>query len=101
VSTAEALELIVVAPYYKPLSLDETVEYLRTVAAAVDVPIMLYNLPIATGVNLDPDTDGRLAREVDNICYIKDTSADIAQAGQLIHRHGAACHYFRRQARQR
>jgi 4-hydroxy-tetrahydrodipicolinate synthase len=79
---------MVVSPYYEPLSLDETVEYLRTVAAAVDIPIMLYNLPVATGVNLDPDTVGRLAREVDNIRYIKDTSADMAQAGQLIHRHG-------------
>jgi 4-hydroxy-tetrahydrodipicolinate synthase len=100
VSTAEAVELschaeaagasvlMVVGPYYEPLSLDETVEYLRTVAAAVDIPIMLYNLPVATGVNLDPDTVGRLAREVDNIRYIKDTSADMAQAGQLIHRHG-------------
>jgi 4-hydroxy-tetrahydrodipicolinate synthase len=100
VSTAEAVELsrhaeaagasvlMVVAPYYEPLSIDETVEYLRTVAAAVDIPIMLYNLPVATGVNLDPDTVGRLAREIDNIRYIKDTSADMAQAGQLIHRHG-------------
>ena len=100
VSTAEAVELsrhaeaagasvlMVVAPYYEPLSLDETGEYLRTVAAAVDLPIMLYNLPVATGVNLDPDTVGRLAREVDNIRYIKDTSADMAQAGQLIHRYG-------------
>jgi 4-hydroxy-tetrahydrodipicolinate synthase len=100
VSTAEAVELsrhaeaagasvlMVVGPYYEPLSLDETVTYLRTVAAAVDIPIMLYNLPVATGVNLDPDTVGRLAREVDNIRYIKDTSADMAQAGQLIHRHG-------------
>ena len=100
VSTAEAVKLsrhaeaagasvlMVVAPYYEPLSIDETVEYLRTVAAAVDIPIMLYNLPGATGVNLDPDTVGRLAREVDNIRYIKDTSADMAQAGQLIHRHG-------------
>jgi 4-hydroxy-tetrahydrodipicolinate synthase len=99
-STAEAVELsrhaeaagasvlMVVAPYYEPLTLDETLDYLRTVAASVDIPIMLYNLPGATGVNLDADTVGRLAREVDNIRYIKDTSADMAQAGQLIHRHG-------------
>lgn len=100
VSTAEAVELsrhaeaagasvlMVVAPYYEALSLDETEEYLRTVASAVDVPIMLYNLPAATGINLDPDTVGRLARDIDNISYIKDTSADMAQAGQLIHRYG-------------
>jgi 4-hydroxy-tetrahydrodipicolinate synthase len=78
----------VVAPSYEPLTLDETVDYLRTVADAVDLPIMLYNLPAATGVNLTPDTVGRLAREVENIRYIKDTSADLAQAGQLVHNYG-------------
>ena len=99
-STAEAIELsrhaqcagasvlMVVAPYYEPLTLDETLLYLRTVADAVDIPVMLYNLPGATGVNLDPETVGTLAREVENIRYIKDTSADMAQAGRLIHHYG-------------
>jgi 4-hydroxy-tetrahydrodipicolinate synthase len=98
-STAEAIELtrhaqdagasaaMLVSPYYEPLTLDETVRYLRSVAAAVDLPIMLYNLPGATGVNLPPDTVGQLARDVPNIRYIKDTSGDLAQAGQLIHNH--------------
>lgn len=85
---AGASVLMVVAPYYEPLTLDETLHYLRTVAGAVDVPIMLYNLPGATGVNLSPETVGQLAREVENIQYIKDTSADMAQAGQLIHNYG-------------
>ncbi|MGY3317460.1 4-hydroxy-tetrahydrodipicolinate synthase [Arthrobacter sp. TE12232] len=95
-STAEAIELtlhaqsvgasiaMVVAPYYEPLTLEETVEYLRDVAGSVDIPIMIYNLPVATGVNLTPDVVGKLATEVSNIQYIKDTSGDIAQAGQLI-----------------
>jgi 4-hydroxy-tetrahydrodipicolinate synthase len=99
-STAEAVDLtrhaqaagasvaMVVAPYYEPLTLEETLDYLRTVADAVDIPIMLYNLPGATGVNLSPATVGQLAREVENIRYIKDTSADMAQAGQLIHTYG-------------
>ncbi|QLH19595.1 dihydrodipicolinate synthase family protein [Streptomyces sp. Rer75] len=85
---AGASVLMVVAPYYEPLTLDETLRYLRTVADAVDIPIMLYNLPAATGVPLPPETVGQLAREVENIQYIKDTSADMAQAGQLIHRYG-------------
>jgi 4-hydroxy-tetrahydrodipicolinate synthase len=79
---------MVVAPYYEPLTLDETLDYLRAVAHAVELPIMLYNLPGATGVNLEPDTVGQLAREVENIRYVKDTSADMAQAGKLIHNHG-------------
>lgn len=80
--------VMVVAPYYETLTVDETLRYLRTVADSVSIPVMLYNIPDATGVNLDPDTVGALAREVENIKYIKDTSADMAQAGQLIHRHG-------------
>ncbi|MFC9497095.1 4-hydroxy-tetrahydrodipicolinate synthase [Streptomyces sp. NPDC056982] len=100
VATREAVELtrhaekagadvvMVVAPYYEALTMDETLRYLRTVADSVSIPVMLYNIPDATGVNLDPDTVGALAREQENIRYIKDTSADMAQAGQLIHRHG-------------
>ena len=100
VSTAEAIELsrhaqdagasvlMLVTPYYEPLTLDETVRYLHTVAGKVDIPIMLYNLPGAPGVNLSPDIVGQLARKIDNVCYIKDTSADVAQDAQLIHHHG-------------
>jgi 4-hydroxy-tetrahydrodipicolinate synthase len=86
--------LMVVAPYYEPLTLDETLTYLRTVADAVSLPIMLYNLPAATGVNLSAEVVGALAAEVDNIRYIKDTSADMAQAGQLIHTYGEVISTF-------
>ncbi|MFE1953543.1 4-hydroxy-tetrahydrodipicolinate synthase [Streptomyces sp. NPDC059524] len=82
--------VMVVAPYYEALTMDETLRHLRTVAESVSIPVMLYNIPDATGVNLDPDTVGALAREQENIRYIKDTSADMAQAGRLIHRYGDA-----------
>ncbi len=99
-STAEAIRLsrhaesagvdviMPVAPYYEPLSVEETLTYLRAVSGSVDIPVMLYNLPVATGVDLDPDTVGALAREVDNIRYIKNTTIDMAQSAQLIHNHG-------------
>ncbi|WP_311214688.1 MULTISPECIES: 4-hydroxy-tetrahydrodipicolinate synthase [unclassified Arthrobacter] len=99
VSTAEAISnslhaqecgvdvLMLITPYYEPISLEETTNYLRTVAQSVELPVMLYNLPSATGVNLDPNTVGRLAREVENISYIKDSSGDMGQATQLIHHH--------------
>jgi 4-hydroxy-tetrahydrodipicolinate synthase len=99
-STAEAIRLsrhaqsagadviMPVAPYYEPLSVDETLTYLRTVAGSVDIPVMVYNLPVATGVDLDPDTVGALAREVENIRYIKNTTVDMAQSAELIHNHG-------------
>ena len=98
-STAEAIELsrhaqecgadvlMLGLPYYDPLSLPEATGYIRTVAEAVKLPVMLYNYPAATGVNLDADTVGKLAREVENIRYIKDSSGDMVQAAQLIHQH--------------
>ncbi len=77
-----------VAPFYEALSLEETTTYLRTVAGSVDIDVMLYNLPAATGVDLPPTTVAALAREVENIRYIKNTTADMAQAAQLIHYYG-------------
>lgn len=85
--TSGADVLMLVTPYYEPLSLEETVNYIRTVASEVELPVMLYNIPGATGVNLDADTAGELAREFDNIRYIKDSSANWEQALQLIHHH--------------
>lgn len=79
--------LMVVTPYYEPISLSETVTYIKDVAAAVELPIMLYNIPDATGVNLDPETVRQLAIDVDNIRYIKDSSANWDQALKLIHHH--------------
>lgn len=80
--------LMLVTPYYDPLSLPEATDYIRTVAEAVELPVMLYNIPATTGLNLDPETVGKLAREVENVRYIKDSSGDMGQATQLIHNHG-------------
>lgn len=79
--------LMLVTPYYEALTLEETVDYIKTVARAVSLPVMLYNIPDATGVNLDPQTISSLAREVENIRYVKDSSANFEQALQLIHHH--------------
>lgn len=98
-STAEAIRLsqaaekagadvlMLITPYYEPLSLEETVAYIKDVAGSVDLPIMLYNIPAVTGVNLDPATVRALAEDVENIRYIKDSSANWEQALQLIHHH--------------
>lgn len=79
--------LMLITPYYEPLSTAETVAYIKDVAGAVDLPVMLYNIPSVTAVNLDPDTVRSLATEVDNVRYIKDSSANWEQALQLIHHH--------------
>lgn len=79
--------LMLISPYYEPLSTDETVAYISDVAAATELPIMLYNIPSVTGLNLAPDTVRRLAEDIDSVRYIKDSSANWEQALQLIHHH--------------
>jgi len=85
--SAGAAAIMVVAPYYEPLSLDEVSSYYREVARAVSIDVMVYNLPVATGVNVSPDVVAKLATEMPNIRYVKDTSGDLSQALRLIHDH--------------
>jgi 4-hydroxy-tetrahydrodipicolinate synthase len=91
---AGAAALMVVAAYYEPLDMAETKAYFRTVASSVQVPVVLYNLPVATGVNLTPADMADLAREVPNVQYVKDTTADFSQACTLIHDYGDLFHTF-------
>ena len=94
--TSEAVELtrhaqevgadvaMVIAPYYDPLSVDAVKAYYRSVADSVEIPIMLYNMPSVTGVDLQVDTIGELAQQCPNIIYVKNTSPNMAQAVQLV-----------------
>lgn len=85
---AGAAGVLAVAPYYEPLDLAETKRYFRDVADAVSVPVVIYNLPVATGVNLTPEDVRELATSCENIDYVKDTTGDLTQAARLIHEHG-------------
>ncbi|MFK0008938.1 dihydrodipicolinate synthase family protein [Paenarthrobacter sp. NPDC090520] len=99
-TTEEAIELtrhaqevgadvaMVIAPYFDPLALDAVKAYYRAVAESVDIPVMLYNIPFVTGVNLQADTIRELAEQCPNIKYVKNTSADMAQSVQFIHELG-------------
>ena len=92
-TTAEAIELsqhaqnvgaasiMVVPPYYDPLSFREIKAYYTAVAESVNIPIMLYHIPSVTGQNLTPDQIGELAR-IPGIESIKDSGGD---AGALTH----------------
>jgi 4-hydroxy-tetrahydrodipicolinate synthase len=83
--SAGAAAVMVVAPYYEPLTLGETLHHFRAVASSVDIDVMVYNLPVATGVNLLPNDVADLAASVPNVKYLKDTSGDFAQGALLIH----------------
>jgi 4-hydroxy-tetrahydrodipicolinate synthase len=70
-------------PYYNRPGQEGQYQHFRAIAEAVDLPILLYNIPSRTGVNLEPATVLRLA-EIPNLIAIKESSGNIAQITELI-----------------
>lgn len=67
--------LSIISPYFAAASQDEIYEHYKAVACAVDLPIVVYNIPARTGVNIAPTTMARLAK-IDNIIGAKDSSGN-------------------------
>ena len=72
-------------PYYNKPSQEGQYQHFRAIAEATDLPILLYNIPSRTGVNLEPATVLRLA-ELRNIIGIKESSGNLQQITDLITR---------------
>lgn len=72
---AGASALSVVTPYYGSASQNELVTHFSAIAASVDVPVIVYNIPARTGNRIAPETIGTLAG-VDGIAGVKDSSGD-------------------------
>ena len=75
--------ILSVCPYYNRPSQDGMREHFRRIAEATDRPILIYNIPYRTGVNLTNDTLLGLA-EIPNIAGVKDSSGSIAQSLELL-----------------
>lgn len=71
---------LVITPYFAQPSQDELVEHYTAIARAVRIPVMLYNNPPRTAVNVLPSTLARAMAAADNIVGIKDSSGDLTQA---------------------
>src|SRR5688572_20949697 len=84
---AGADAVMVVQPYYEPLSLDEIYGYFQEIGAAADLPIMVYNIPSCTGMNLPVDFMAKMAREIPQVQYVKDSSGDLSQVEQMLYQH--------------
>ena len=76
--------LLVVVPYYNKPSQEGIYQHYKAVAEATDLPIVLYNVPGRTGVNMTAETTLRLARDFDNIVAIKEASGNITQMDDII-----------------
>lgn len=76
--------LLVVTPYYNKATQNGLYEHFKVVAMAVDIPIVLYNVPSRTGVNILPDTAARLGKEIEHIVALKEASGNMTQVAEVI-----------------
>lgn len=70
-------------PYYNRPSQEGQYRHFRAIAESMDLPVLLYNIPSRTGVNLEPATVLRLA-EIENIVGIKESSGNLAQITDIL-----------------
>jgi 4-hydroxy-tetrahydrodipicolinate synthase len=94
-STAEAIRLtaaaremgadgaLLLSPYYNKPTQDGIFRHYKTIAASVDIPLLLYNIPGRTSSNIAPETVARLA-EIKNIVGIKEASGSMDQASDIV-----------------
>jgi 4-hydroxy-tetrahydrodipicolinate synthase len=75
--------ILSVSPYYNKPTQEGLYEHYKAIAAAVSLPIILYNIPGRTGVNIEPATVARLA-EIENIVGVKEASGNIAQMAVVL-----------------
>lgn len=74
--------LLAVTPYYNKTTQSGLLAHYKAVADASDLPLMVYNVPGRTGMNLDPETMSRLA-DHPNITALKEASSSLAQMMQM------------------
>lgn len=74
--------ILVVTPYYNKTTQRGLIAHYKAIAESVSLPIILYNVPSRTGVNIEPKTCFELSK-VDNIVAIKEASGNISQVAQI------------------
>jgi 4-hydroxy-tetrahydrodipicolinate synthase len=72
-----------VSPYYNRPTQKGLYEHFKAVADSVNIPIILYNIASRTGVNIEPETIARLARDCKNIIGVKEASGNLDQMSRI------------------
>ena len=76
--------ILSVCPYYNKPSQEGLYQHFKAIAAATELPVVLYNVPGRTGINLKPETTCRLAKDCKNIVAIKEASGSLEQVDEII-----------------
>lgn len=79
---------LVIVPYYNRPSQEGLYRYFRAVAESVQIPIIIYNIPGRTAVNMAPATMARLRRDCPNIVGVKESNKDFEHVSHVLHRCG-------------
>ena len=74
--------LLIVTPYYNKTTQNGLIEHYHAIAKEVSLPIILYNVPSRTGLNIEPETCLELSK-IDNIVAIKEASSNISQIAKI------------------
>lgn len=76
--------ILSVCPYYNKPSQEGLYMHFKTIAQASKLPLVLYNVPGRTGVNMQAETTVRLARDCENIVAVKEASGNLEQVDEII-----------------
>lgn len=76
--------VLIVTPYYNRPSQEGLFQHYKAIADASPLPIVLYNVPTRTGVNLQPQTTLRIAETCNNVVAIKEASGNLEQIGEIL-----------------
>ncbi len=81
---SQFVAILSIAPYYNKPTQEGIYQHFKAVSEASPIPVILYNVPSRTGVNMLPSTVMRLANDFKNIVGIKEAAGDMIQAMQLL-----------------
>ena len=76
--------LLSVVPYYNKPSQEGIYQHYKTIAKEAPLPVVIYNVPGRTGMNMTAETTIRIARDFENIIAVKEASGNLAQIGEII-----------------
>lgn len=80
--------LLLIAPYYNRPSQEGLFRYFTGIASQVGIPVILYNIPGRTAVNIEPDTVARVVEKCPNVVGVKESNKDFEHINRLLHRMG-------------
>ena len=85
--------VLIVTPYYNKTSQTGLISHYKEIANSISIPIILYNVPSRTGLNINPETWWELSK-IENIVAIKEASGNISQVAQIAHLCGDSLHLY-------